>query len=133
MKIKDLIILGVGVLAIVFVAIIQPQMEQADEEADLLGRIEDLEARANAGSGEFFRPDSPNLDPALEYMNASATLGENVYDITIFDAEGIIEERKSVQSKDLDNLAEEQGWSQTMYHYSSDIGQKELLFMRRKP
>jgi hypothetical protein len=131
-KLKDLLVPIVGIVLILFVALVLPKLQEANEEAELRGRIEDLQQRADAGVGEFLMPDSPNLDPDTEYLNAFAKFDEKMYTVTIFDAGGIIEVKEGMTGSELDAFADKEGWTHTRDHYSSDMGGGILQFQRRK-
>jgi len=132
MKPKDLLVPIVGIVLILFVAVILPGIQQANEEADLRARIEALEERANAGPGEFLMPESPDLDPNVEYLNAFSAFDSTTYDVTIFDANRIIEEQTGLSEDALAVLSEDRGWVQTRYQSPSDMGGGIFQFERRK-
>ncbi|MEO8607615.1 MAG: hypothetical protein ABI690_07025 [Chloroflexota bacterium] len=132
MKPKDLLVPIIGIVLILFVALVLPKIQEANEEADLRGRVEALQQRADAGAGDFLMPNSPNLDSNTDYLNAFNKFGEETYTVTIFDASGITAENKTMTADELDAFTMKDGWIHTRDHYSTDIDGTILQFERQK-
>jgi hypothetical protein len=83
----------------------------------LVSRVRNMQKMAD--TRRFETPDSPTLKPNIEYCNAWCENGKEVYELTLFDLDGIHDDKPTIPADELDAYMKANGWRQTASRYTT--------------
>lgn len=71
---------------------------------------------------KFHKPDDTDLDPTINYMNASKPIDATHYDLIIFSTNGIVEQRLDLSESELQQFVKVGNWTRTADRYRTVEG-----------
>jgi hypothetical protein len=121
----------VGVL-LISILVWQKQKRHQSFEGEIKERVAKLQHMAD--TRKFHSPDDTDLDPTIEYLNASKPMDSNRYDVVVFAAGGIVEKQLDLSEDDVQQLAKTGNWTRTADQYHTGDGgiHYTMQFERRR-
>ncbi|KAB2860609.1 MAG: hypothetical protein F9K46_09690 [Anaerolineae bacterium] len=130
-------IVGVVVLVVILLvgllAYRQRKIKRAAEVADIVRRANNLQQMAE--TRRFYTPESPDPKPDLEYCNVSHKRGEEIYQVDLFDSDGLQLSRSGLSKSEVKALLEDGNWELIAQELSQKVGETGTIIyqhMRRK-
>lgn len=129
------VVLGIAIalIAILLLIIVMRRSRQPSRKLplDITQRVREL--KEATVTRKFHTPEDADLQPNIEYINAAKSLVTPTFDLTVFNASGVVETRPDLSEDEVWRFAAAGDWQHTADHYRTTPEGLQMIIQFERP